>query len=95
MAKVYHDNDIDMKPILEKTVGIVGYGSQGHAQAQNLRDSGVRVLVAELPGTANHTLAVGHGFKPLSAAEVARKADVVQVLLPHPRNNAAPGGAGA
>jgi ketol-acid reductoisomerase len=82
MAKVYHDNDIDMKPILEKTVGIVGYGSQGHAQAQNLRDSGVKVLVAELEGTANHALAVEHGFKPLPAAEVAKRADLVQVLLP-------------
>jgi ketol-acid reductoisomerase len=82
MAKVYHDADIDMTPILDKTVGIVGYGSQGHAQAQNLRDSGVRVLVAELEGTANHALAVEHGFGPLSAAEVATKADVVQVLLP-------------
>ena len=82
MAKVYHDKDIDMKPILAKTVGIVGYGSQGHAQAQNLRDSGVKVIVAEVKGTANYKLAVRHKFKPLSAAEVTRKADVVQILIP-------------
>jgi len=82
MAKVYHDGDINIQPILEKTVGIIGYGSQGHAQAQNLRDSGVKVIVAEIKGTDNYKLAVGHGFQPKSAAEIAREADVVQVLLP-------------
>jgi ketol-acid reductoisomerase len=82
MAKVYHDDDIDIQPVLSKTVGIIGYGSQGHAQAQNLRDSGVRVLVAELEGTDNYKLAVEHGFEPRPAAEVTREADVVQVLLP-------------
>jgi ketol-acid reductoisomerase len=82
MAKVYHDDDIDIQPILEKTVGIVGYGSQGHAQAQNLRDSGVRVIVADVKGTPNYDLAVEHGFKPLTAAEVAGKADLVQILIP-------------
>jgi len=82
MAKVYHDNDIDLGPILAKTVGIIGYGSQGHAQAQNLRDSGVRVVVAEVKGTPNHKLAVEHGFAPVTAAEAARRADVLQVLLP-------------
>ena len=82
MAKVYHDDDIDIQPILSKTVGIVGYGSQGHAQAQNLRDSGVRVIVADVKGTPNYDLAVEHGFKPLTAAEVARKADLVQILIP-------------
>jgi len=82
MAKVYHDDDIDIQPILSKTVGIVGYGSQGHAQAQNLRDSGVEVLVADVKGTPNYDLAVEHGFKPLTTAEVAGKADLVQILIP-------------
>jgi ketol-acid reductoisomerase len=82
MAKVYHDNDVDIKPIVSKTVGICGYGSQGHAQAQNLRDSGVKVIVAELPGTENYRKAVEHGFKPMSAADVTKQADVIQVLLP-------------
>jgi len=82
MAKVYHDNDIDVQPILSKTVGIIGYGSQGHAQAQNLRDSGVKVLVSDLPDTPNHKLAVEHGFKPQPAADVTKQADVIQVLLP-------------
>jgi len=82
MATVYHDDDIDIQPVLSKTVGIIGYGSQGHAQAQNLRDSGVQVLVAELEGTDNYKLAVEHGFEPRPAAEVTRQADLVQVLLP-------------
>jgi len=82
MAKVYHDNDLDVQPVLSKTVGIIGYGSQGHAQAQNLRDSGVRVLVADVKDTPNYKLAVEHGFKPMTAAEVARQADILQVLLP-------------
>ncbi len=82
MAKVYHDKDIDIQPILKKTVGIIGYGSQGHAQAQNLRDSGVKVIVSDVKGTANYKLAVKHRFKPMTAGEVARKADIIQILLP-------------
>ena len=82
MAKVFHDNDIDMQPILGKTVGIVGYGSQGHAQAQNLRDSGVKVIVSDLKDTPNYKLAVEHGFKPLTAAELTKQADIIQILLP-------------
>ena len=82
MAKVYHDDDVDMEPILAKTVGIVGYGSQGHAQAQNLRDSGVNVLVADVEGTDNYALAVEHGFEPTTAAEATRQADLIQVLIP-------------
>jgi ketol-acid reductoisomerase len=82
MAKVYYDKDAKLAPLARKTVAIIGYGSQGHAQAQNLRDSGIQVVVAELEGTKNHALAVKHGFTPVSAAEAARQADVIQVLLP-------------
>lgn len=80
--KMYYDADANMKLLEGKTVAIVGYGSQGHAQAQNLRDSGVKVVVAELQGTPNYDLAVKHGFKPVSAAEAAEQADIVQILLP-------------
>ncbi len=66
MATMYYDKDADLNLLKGKTVGIVGYGSQGHAHAQNLRDSGVDVIVAEVPGP-NHELAVSHGFKPVSA----------------------------
>ncbi|MGR3177759.1 MAG: NAD(P)-dependent oxidoreductase, partial [Candidatus Anammoxibacter sp.] len=57
MAKIYTDKDADMKFLKGKTVSIIGYGSQGHAQAQNLRDSGVNVIVANRKGGKNYDLA--------------------------------------
>ena len=50
-AKIYYDNDADLSLLKDKTIAILGYGSQGHAQAQNLRDSGCNVIISELPGT--------------------------------------------
>ncbi len=82
MAKVYSEKDADLKYLKGKTVAIVGYGSQGHAHAQNLRDSGIKVIVAELPGTNNYKLAVKAGFKPMTAREAAKKADLLMILLP-------------
>ena len=80
MANIYYDKDADLKVFKDRKVAIVGYGSQGHAHAQNLRDSGVDVIVAELEGTPNYKLAVKHGFKPVSAAKAAKDADVIQIL---------------
>ncbi len=82
MATMYYDKDADLNLLKGKVVGVVGYGSQGHAQAQNLRDSGVNVIVSDLPGTDNYKLAEQHGFKPISASELAEKADVIQMLVP-------------
>lgn len=82
MAKMYYDGDANLKLLSKKTVAIIGYGSQGHAQAQNLRDSGVKVVVSELKGTRNYDLAKKHGFTPVSAAEAAQQGDLVQILLP-------------
>jgi ketol-acid reductoisomerase len=82
MAEVYHEKDVKTKLLAKKTIAIVGYGSQGHAQAQNLRDSGIKVIVSELEGTDNYKLAVKHGFKPVSASEAAQKADVIHILIP-------------
>ncbi|MEA3357152.1 MAG: NAD(P)-binding domain-containing protein [Patescibacteria group bacterium] len=79
---MYYDKDSKPKLLRSKIIAIVGYGSQGHAQAQNLRDSGYNILVAELEGTDNYNLAVKHGFSPLSAKEASAKADVIQILLP-------------
>ena len=81
-AKVFYDKDADLSLLKNKTIAIVGYGSQGHAHAQNLRDSGCEVIVGQRPGGANHDLAVSHGFKPVSAAEAARSADMLNMLLP-------------
>ncbi|QDU62752.1 Ketol-acid reductoisomerase [Planctomycetes bacterium Pan216] len=79
---IYYDNDADLADLKGKKVAIIGYGSQGHAQAQNLRDSGVDVVVGQRPGSANYDLAKEHGFSPVSAAEAAEAADVVNILLP-------------
>jgi ketol-acid reductoisomerase len=82
MTKVYYDGDADLGILKGKKVAIIGYGSQGHAQAQNLRDSGVDVIISELEGTANYKLAVEHGFKPVSAKEASAQADIIQILVP-------------
>lgn len=82
MAKMYYDPDANLDLLKGKKVAIVGYGSQGHAQAQNLRDSGVEVMVAELEGTENYRLAEEAGFKPVDAATAAAKAQIVQMLVP-------------
>src|SRR5438477_8214196 len=81
-AKVYYDDDANLALLKNKTIAIIGYGSQGHAQAQNLRDSGCEVLVGQRPGSPNYDLAVSHGFKPVSAEEAAERGDLVNMLLP-------------
>ena len=81
-AKVYYDDDADLKHLEGKTIAIIGYGSQGHAHAQNLRDSGLKVVVGQRPGGANYDLAKEHGFEPVSAAEATKQADVINILLP-------------
>ncbi|RLA80904.1 MAG: ketol-acid reductoisomerase [Deltaproteobacteria bacterium] len=82
MAKVYYDQDADLGHLQGKKIAIVGYGSQGHAQAQNLRDSGLEVIVAQRPGGPNYDLAKEHGFSPVSAEEAAAEADFIQMLVP-------------
>ena len=63
--KMYYDKDADLGLLKGKKVAIIGFGSQGHAQALNLRDSGLDVLVSEVPGTPNYDLAEKYGFHPL------------------------------
>ena len=81
-ATIYYDNDADLSLLKGKTIAILGYGSQGHAQAQNLRDSGCNVIIGQRPGSPNYDLAVSHGFQPMSLAEATAKADLVNMLLP-------------
>jgi ketol-acid reductoisomerase len=80
MMKIYYDADADFSVLEGKKVAIIGYGSQGHAQAQNLRDSGVNVIVAELKESPNYELAKEHGFEPTTASEASRLSDVIQIL---------------
>ena len=82
MTKVYYDRDANLELLKGKKIAIIGYGSQGHAQSQNLRDSGLNVLVAELPGSDNYKKAVSDGWKPVSAADATKGADWVQMLVP-------------
>lgn len=82
MIKMYYDKDADLNLLKKKTIAIIGFGSQGHAQAQNLKDSGIEVIISELPGTKNYELAMKTGFKPVSADEAAKKADIIQILVP-------------
>ncbi len=82
MAKIYYDKDATLSALKGKTVAVIGYGSQGHAQAQNLRDSGVDVIVSDLPGSDNFKKAQADGFKPVTCAEAVKKAFWVQMLVP-------------
>jgi len=82
VAKLYYDQDADLKYLEGKTVAVLGYGSQGHAHAQNLRASGVNVVVGERDCCQSWKNAVADGFSPKSAAEAAAEADVIMVLVP-------------
>lgn len=81
-ATIYYDNDADLSLLKDKTIAILGYGSQGHAQAQNLKDSGLNVIIGQRKGSANYDLAVEHGFQPMSLADATAAADLVNILLP-------------
>jgi ketol-acid reductoisomerase len=80
MAKVYYDKDADLDVIKNKTIAIIGYGIQGRGQSLCLRDSGCKVVVSEMPGTVNYEMAKKDGFEPVSAAEAAKQADIIQIL---------------
>src|SRR5207237_2657873 len=81
--RVYYDRDADVNLIKSKKVAVIGYGSQGHAHANNLRDSGVKdVVVALRPGCGSAQKAETAGFKVMTNAEAAKWADIVMVLAP-------------
>jgi len=82
MAQIYYDSDANLSLLDGKVIGIIGYGSQGHAHAQNLRDSGCQVIVAEAKGSPGWDSAKEAGFKLLTAAEMAKEADIVVMLAP-------------
>jgi len=84
MVKVYHDNDIDDSAIKKTTLAVVGYGSQGRAQALNLRDSNANVLLGLRKGPS-WTLAQSDGFQPLSVRDASAKSNVILILIPDPQ----------
>ena len=82
MTEIYYDADADLSLIQNKKVAIVGYGSQGHAHAQNLRDSGVEVVIALKDGSKSTAKATEDGFEVKSVADAAAWADVIMILAP-------------
>jgi len=82
MAEIFYDSDADISVIQSKKVAVVGYGSQGHAHAQNLRDSGVEVKIALKDGSKSTAKATEDGFEVLSVADAAEWADLIMILAP-------------
>jgi ketol-acid reductoisomerase len=82
MAKIYHDEDADLGVLKGKTIAIIGYGSQGHAQAQNLQDSGLDVVAAAVESSKAWKRAEADGVRVTTVAEAAKEADMIHILLP-------------
>jgi ketol-acid reductoisomerase len=82
MAKIFYESDANLDLIRNKTIGIIGFGSQGHAHALNLRDSGCNVMVGLYPGSKSWQQAQTAGLKVASVEEVARDADIIMILTP-------------
>ena len=82
MATLFYDADADLAVIQDRTVAVIGYGSQGHAHAQNLRDSGVDVRVGLKPDSASRAKAEADGLRVVTPAEAAAEADVIMILAP-------------
>lgn len=80
MAKIYYDKDADINILKDKKIAIIGYGIQGRGQSLCLKDSGLNVIVSEIPGTQNYDQAQKDGFKVVSADEASREADIIQIL---------------
>ncbi len=81
MSKIYYQSDCDIKVLKNKTVAVIGYGSQGHAHALNLRDSGVKVIIGLHEGGKSWPKAKAAGFEVYTVAEAAKRADVVMILI--------------
>lgn len=82
MAKIYYDSDCDLGLLKGKTVAIIGYGSQGHAHAQNLQDSGVNVVVGLQPNSSRRQQVIDDGLKVADTAEAAKLGDLIMILAP-------------
>ena len=80
--KIYYEHDADLSLLKDKTIAVLGYGSQGHAHALNLRDSGLRVIVGLRPGGPSFEKAKADGFEPLDPASACAQAEVIMVLVP-------------
>lgn len=88
-AKIYTDKDADLKVLKGKTLAVLGFGSQGHAHALNLKESGAKVIIGLYPGSKSRKVAEDYGFKVYDTAEAVKKADVIMVALPDTKQPAA------
>jgi ketol-acid reductoisomerase len=86
MARIYHDADADLELIKRKCIAVIGFGSQGHAHALNLRDSGCNVIIGLPEGSRSCARAEAQGFRVMTTAQVAQQADVVALLFPDERH---------
>jgi len=82
MTTMYYDKDADLGILKDKTIAVIGYGSQGHAQSQNLKDSGLKVIVSDLPGSGNWIQAEKDKMTIMQTPEACKKADIIQILVP-------------
>lgn len=82
MAKMYYDSDCSLGLLKGKTVAVIGYGSQGHAHAQNLKDSGINVVVGLTPGSARRKQVADDGLTVMDTAEAAKAGDLIMILTP-------------
>ncbi len=82
MAKIYFDADADLSVLQDKRIAVIGYGSQGHAHALNLRDSGCHVVVGLPEQSKSRQKAIQEGWQPLLPSEAARQADIIMLLVP-------------
>ena len=89
MAKIYTDKDADLGVLKGKTCAVLGFGSQGHAHALNLKDSGVKVIIGLYPGSKSRAVAKDKGFEVYDTAEAVKRADVIFVGLPDTKQAAA------
>ena len=88
MGKIYYDKDADLKILKKKTIAIVGYGSQGHAHARNLHDSGMKVLVGLRKESAFWQRAQKDGLKVMTVPEASKAADIIMILIPDDKQRA-------
>lgn len=82
MVQMYYDQDANLEVLKDRVIAVIGYGSQGHAQAQNLKDSGLNVIIGLKEGSKSVESAQRYGFEVYSTAEAAKKADIIQLLIP-------------
>ena len=81
MANIYYQQDCDLSYLEGKTIAVIGYGSQGHAHALNAKESGCNVIIGLYEGSRSWSKAVAQGFEVYTAAEAAKKADIIMILI--------------